>query len=99
MSNSAFKKQLLEEGFGIIPNSVLFAQSLQPFDKLLFCYISCLCAEKGYCFAGNEYLSEKMNASVRYIQKSLSKLKAKNFIRIQIVNNCQREIYLNEFFK
>lgn len=49
---------MLETGYWIIPNTVLYSTELTDKQKLLFCAISNLCAEKGYCRASNEYLWE-----------------------------------------
>jgi len=90
---------LLSKGYGIMPNSVLFATSLNSTEKLLFCLISSLTAEKGYCFASNDYLAEKMNKSNIMIRKSIKTLKDKNFIDVSITEFNKRKIIINNFFK
>ena len=47
---------VLEKGYGIMPMVVLEDKELSANQKLLYCLISSLCAEKGYCWATNKYL-------------------------------------------
>jgi hypothetical protein len=46
-----------------MPNLVLFDNDLKDKEKLLYCYISSLCAKEGYCYASNTHLSEKLNVN------------------------------------
>lgn len=87
---------MLEQGFGIMPNSILYNDGLTDKQKLLFCMISSLCAEKGYCRATNKYIGEKLNADERTISRNLSALQEKGYIYIEIENNTQRKITLDK---
>ena len=60
-------KWLMSEWYWIIPNLVLFDNRLTDKQKLLFCLISSLCAEKGFCWASNKYLWEKLWVKERTI--------------------------------
>jgi len=93
-----FGKGILSEGYGIIPNKVLFSKNINTFDKLLFCLISSLTAKKGYCMATNKYLSEKLNRGSTTVSLSIKRLKKLNIIFIE-VKNYRRCIFLNNFFK
>ena len=50
---------IMDYWYWVIPNLVLFDKRLNDKQKLLFCLISSLCAEKWYCRASNEYLWER----------------------------------------
>ena len=79
-----------------MPNEVLYNTELTDKQKLLFCVISNLCAEKWFCWASNEYLGEKLNADARTIRRNISTLQECWFIKITVKNNNQREISLKE---
>lgn len=64
----------LTEGYGILPNSILYNSDISSTAKLLYVCISSHCAEKGYCWATNKYLAEKMGVEPRHIQKLLNEL-------------------------
>lgn len=51
---------LMSEWYWIMANVVLFDKNLTDKQKLLYCLISSLCAEKWYCRASNKYLWEKL---------------------------------------
>lgn len=53
-------KDSLNQWYWIISNTVLFDNRLTDKQKLLYCLISSLCAEKWYCRASNKYLWEKL---------------------------------------
>lgn len=52
--------EILSEWYWIMANVVLFDNRLTDKQKLLYCLISSLCAEKWYCRASNKYLWEKL---------------------------------------
>lgn len=54
-------KWLMSEWYWIMANVVLFDKNLTDKQKLLYCLISSLCAEKWYCWASNKYLWEKLD--------------------------------------
>ena len=85
---------ILSKGYWIMPNTILFSKDLTDKQKLLYCLISSLCAENGYCRATNEYLWELLNASKITISKNISILVEKWFIYIEINQNYQRKITL-----
>ena len=60
---------LMSEWYWIIPNLVLFDNKLTDKQKLLFCLISSLCAEKGFCWASNKYLWGKLWVKERTISQ------------------------------
>lgn len=88
------KKGALIKGYGIMPNIILFDKKLTSTSKLIYCLISSLCAEKGYCFASNKYLSEKMSISETSISKNLSLLEP--YLSFTNRNSDKRRIYLED---
>lgn len=94
---------MLETGYWIIPNTVLYSTELSDKQKLLFCVISNLCAEKGYCRASNEYIGNLLNADKWTISKNITKLYEKWFIVVEIDNkdsqNSKRKITLEGIVK
>lgn len=73
---------MLDQGYWLMPNSVLYSTELSDKQKLLFCAISSLCAEKGYCRAKNEYLWEMFWVHKITISKNISVLQELGFIEI-----------------
>lgn len=87
---------MLEQGYWIMPNKVLYSTELSDKQKLLYCLISSLCAEKGYCRAKNEYIAEKLWTTTRTIREHVSELQEKWFITVELKNNNERFIRLAE---
>lgn len=85
---------MLDQWYWLMPNSVLFSKELTDKQKLLFCLISSLCAEKWYCRATNDYIGELLNADKRTISRNISELEEKWFITIEIW--IQRKISLDK---
>lgn len=52
---------MIENWYWIMPNSILFNEDLKDKEKLLFCFISSLCAREWYCWATNKYIAEQLN--------------------------------------
>lgn len=87
--------EILQNGFCMIPNVVLYDNELSDKQKLLYWVISSLCAEKWYCWASNEYISELLWVNKWTISKNISILSEKWYINITLDNNCKRYIELN----
>ena len=87
---------MLEQGYWIMPNAVLYSKELTDKQKLLFCLISSLCAEKGYCRATSEYIAEKLWTTARTVREHVSELQEKWFITVEIKNGNERIIRLCE---
>lgn len=79
-----------------MPNVVLYSTELTDKQKLLFCMISSLCAEKGYCRATNEYIAEKLWVEIRTIRRNISQLQEKWFIAIELEDWNKRKIRLSK---
>lgn len=87
---------ILSQGYWLMPNVVLFNKELTDKQKLLYCLISSLCAEKGYCRATNEYLWELLNADARTMRRNVSALEEKWFIVTEVSQNNKRIITLDK---
>jgi len=90
---------MLEQGYWIMPNSILFDKNLSDKQKLLFCYISSLCAEKWYCRASNNHIWEKLWVSWTTISTNISKLSELLYIEIDLKDWHIREIKLKGGFE
>jgi hypothetical protein len=78
---------MLDQGYGIMPNSILFNKDLSDKEKLLYCLISSLCAKEWFSWATNQYLWEKLWLHKDNIWKYLSKMNKSWVIFLQEVNN------------
>lgn len=75
---------MLEQWYGILPNLILYNDSLSDKQKLLFVCISSLCAEKWYCFAGNDWFIQKWFAkNWETITRNLKWIESLWFIKIE----------------
>jgi len=68
------ENDVFSEGWGIIPNKILHNEKLTSFAKLLYCDISSLCAQKGFCWASNSYFAKKFGKSNTTISNTLTQL-------------------------
>lgn len=81
--------------YAIIPSYILQDKSINPNSKLLYGDITALCNEKGFCWAKNEYFSERYAVSVRTIQNYLKELQKAGYIKIVLTKKNQvRHIYI-----
>lgn len=90
---------MLEQWYWIMPNKVLYSTELSDKQKLLFCVISSLCAEKGYCRATNECLWELLWVDKLTISRHISQLQEKWYVSIDIVSRNERKIRIDENIK
>jgi hypothetical protein len=88
---------MLDQGYGIMPNVVLFDNDLSPTAKLVFVYISSLCAKKGYCWSSNEHIGLKFGISKTQVSRHISSLG--KYITIENPSNEKRKIRLAENVK
>lgn len=91
--------EILQNGFCMIPNVVLYDNELSDKQKLLYWTISSLCAEKWYCRASNDYIWELLNADKRTISRNISELEKKWYIHLSFDNNYKRYIELNSIIE
>ena len=87
--------EILQNGFCMIPNIILYDNDLSDKQKLLYWTISSLCAEKWYCWASNDYIWELLWVNKWTISKNIAVLEQKWYIHITLDNNYKRYIELN----
>lgn len=75
-----------------MPNVVLFDSEISSTSKLLYVLISSLCAEKGYCYASNQYLADKLGVNKTSISRLLKQLD--KYLEINNPSNEKRTICL-----
>lgn len=76
----------------IIPEHIFLDAELSPTQKLLMGLIISLSTERGYCWASNQTLSEKLGSSPRSITGCLKILEAKGYVKIKYHENSKRFI-------
>ena len=86
--------------FGIIPDTVFFDEKLTDRQKLIYILIQKLTNQKGFCFASNKYIAEKMKSSSSFVSKAISKLIKLGYLYSQMIKNekgeiVQRRLYPN----
>jgi hypothetical protein len=81
--------------YAIIPANVRYDTDLTPSAKLLYGEISALSNAQGFCWATNAYFAELYNMSARNVSRLISSLADKGFIRIELINDFERKIYIN----
>jgi len=77
-----------------MPNNILFDKELSDKQKLLYCYISSLCAEKWYCWASNKYIWQKLWVNETTISTHINILAKLWYIEIQQWSNQKRKCLL-----
>lgn len=71
---------VLEKGYWIMPMVVLEDKELSANQKLLYCLISSLCAERGYCWASNKYLWERLGLKEWSISNAIKGLVERGYL-------------------
>ena len=72
--------------FSILTADVRYNKDLSANEKILFCEITALTNNKGFCSATNVYFSSLYDVDVRTIQRWISNLAKYNFIEISFIN-------------
>lgn len=86
---------IMDYWYWVIPNLVLFDKRLNDKQKLLFCLISSLCAEKWYCRASNEYLWERLWVWKQCISNNIKELSDLWYLNLEIIKNYDRKISIS----
>ncbi|EGC82548.1 conserved phage C-terminal domain-containing protein [Anaerococcus prevotii] len=82
-TNEKVEEDKEKDYFYIIPKNVFEDRRLTPSQVMVFAEISQLSRKKGYCYASNTYLSEKMNMGRMTIIRAISKLKELRYIETE----------------
>lgn len=85
---------MLDKGYGLMPNTVLFDKDVSATSKLVFVLISSLSAEKGYCWANNKYIGSQLGLSERQVSRSIKQLN--KYLTIDNPHNEKRQICLDK---
>lgn len=78
--------------FIMVPDEAMDNLRLSSTDKLVMGVITSLTTKSDYCYANNDYFSDKVHLSKRTITNSLAKLVKENLIEIKYDND-HRKIY------
>ncbi len=78
-------------GYWISLNSHRHNPLLTDKEKLLLIEISSLSAEKGYCWASNNYIWERLWVEPRTISRNISALKEKKMLDVELVNSAKND--------
>lgn len=96
--------EMAERSFGpsyyaIITGPVLDNRKLAANAKLLYASITTMTDQKGYCWAGNQYLAERFGWGERTVSRLVAQLEGLGFIRTSMIFNkesgkMERRIYI-----
>lgn len=86
--------ELLSEGYGIMPNVVLYDKDLTPTQKLIYIIVSSLCAEKGYCRASNSYMWNLLWLWITTVSDAIKILVQKWYLNSKVDKNDGNKRYL-----
>lgn len=78
-----------------IPANVRYDKELTASAKLLYGEITALTNAEGYCWANNSYFANLYDMSIRNISRLISQLNNKGYIRVEIIDDFDRKIYLS----
>jgi hypothetical protein len=95
-------RQTYQSQYAIIKSEILDDRSLSAEEKIFLVTISSFMCKKGYCWATNDYLAKVMNLHEKKIQRLLSSLRRKNYLKtlgIQFNFKTFRRIYMPEDFE
>lgn len=81
--------------YAIIPANVRYDKELSANAKLLYGEITALCNDRGYCWATNQYFSNLYGVSERTIRTLVKQLVDKKYIKIEIIKNSKRLLYID----
>lgn len=79
-------KMFMDKGYSICFNDWSLDKSIKS-ELGLLCIISGLCAEQGYCYASNEYLSNLFDVAPESISRKVNKLIKKGYLYCEYVES------------
>lgn len=80
--------------YAVIPGNVRYDAKVVSGAKLLYGEITALCNEKGFCWATNKYFADLYEVDARTIRRWVESLRNQGYIRVEIVNEIDRKIYV-----
>lgn len=80
------------DNYVVIPANVRYCKELKPMEKLIFGEISCLCNQKGYCWATNNHFAKLYQKSTRTISRHINQLKRLGFIMVEIIRDADKKV-------
>lgn len=83
--------------WAVIPAELRRDDAIPANAKLLYGDISALTGERGYCFAGNEYLAGLYGWTERSVQRLIAALADRGYIRVEMIPGKERRIYAGAF--
>lgn len=81
--------------YAVIPANVRYDKDLPSNAKLLYGEITALCNAEGFCWASNAYFADLYGMSTRNVSRLISQLNDKGYVRVEIINDYERKIYIN----
>ena len=75
---------ILAQGYWIMPFVIMYDKDLKNIEKLIYCCISWLCAERWYCRASNKYIWDLFGITTKSVSSAVSKLIDKWYLSSQI---------------
>ena len=72
--------------YGIIPANVRYSNDVCNGAKLLYCELTALAKQEGYCWATNAYFAKLYNNSNDTISRWISELKTAGFVDVEVDN-------------
>lgn len=87
MNDTGNTEQPYGNWMAVIPATILFDHELSDRDKIIYAIISNLTHDRGYCWASNKYLAQKLDCSIITIQRALKKLSDRNYLDIEVLRN------------
>jgi len=76
----------------LIPPYIWKDPDLNLLEKCMLGRVNALQTEKGYCYAGNDYLSEQLGRSKNWISKVLKKLEDRQYLSRELIYDSKGEI-------
>ena len=87
MNDTGNTEQPYGNWMAVIPATILFDHELNDRDKIIYAIISNLTHDRGYCWASNKYLAEKLDCNAKTISRAIKKLSDKNYIDVEMLTN------------
>lgn len=79
-------------GWIICPPPIADDDTILPMEKMLIGRIYGLMTKHGYCYASNQWLSERLGVSKKWVSSVISGLCNKGVIRVELVRNQEGEV-------